>query len=88
MQQLTLLIHCPDQAGIIAATTNFIQSKGGNITYLDQHVDSELNVFFMRLECQFKESSLDLALFRIDFSKEIGSIFNMNWQLYSADYTP
>jgi metallo-beta-lactamase family protein len=27
----TLLIHCPDQSGIISAVTGFIHSKGGNI---------------------------------------------------------
>jgi hypothetical protein len=31
--------------GIIATVTNFILKVEGNITYLDQHVDIERNVF-------------------------------------------
>ena len=45
-----LLIHCPDKPGIVVAITEFIHNNGGNILYLDQHVDSERGVFFMRIE--------------------------------------
>ena len=44
-----LLMHCPDQPGIIAVVTDFINVNGGNILYLDQHVDLEEHVFFMRV---------------------------------------
>jgi len=30
-----LLIHCPDQKGILAAVTDFINVNKGNIIYLD-----------------------------------------------------
>lgn len=46
MQKITLLIHCKDQKGIIAAVTNYIASIDGNIVYLDQHVDEDEDVFF------------------------------------------
>ena len=49
-KNFSLLINCKDQAGIISATTNFISKYGGNITYVDQHVDLQQGVFFMRLE--------------------------------------
>ena len=45
-----LLIHCPDQKGIVISITEFIFKNGGNILYLDQHVDTERQVFFMRIE--------------------------------------
>ena len=45
-----LLISCPDQTGLVAAVTEFIFRNGGNILYLDQHVDQEEGVFFMRVE--------------------------------------
>ena len=51
MKKFILLINCKDQSGIIAATTNFILKCDGNITYVDQHVDHQEGVFFMRLEC-------------------------------------
>jgi formyltetrahydrofolate deformylase len=55
MQKITILIHCKDQKSIIASVTNYIASIDGNIIYLDQHVDADENVFFMRLECEFNK---------------------------------
>jgi formyltetrahydrofolate deformylase len=43
MQKLRCLLRRPK--GIIATVTNFILKVEGNITYLDQHVDIERNVF-------------------------------------------
>ena len=40
-----LLMHCPDQPGILAVLTEFINTNGGNILYLDQYVD-RLTAYF------------------------------------------
>lgn len=45
-----LRMHCPDQVGIIAEITNFINTNGGNIVYLDQYVDRMNSIFYMRVE--------------------------------------
>jgi formyltetrahydrofolate deformylase len=45
-----LLIHCPDQPGLVHAVTGFIFEHGGNILDLQQHIDHEDDVFFMRVE--------------------------------------
>jgi formyltetrahydrofolate deformylase len=45
-----LLMHCPDQKGLVAAVTEFIAKNGGNILSLEQHVDPHINQFFMRVE--------------------------------------
>ena len=45
-----LLMHCPDQPGIIAVITEFINANGGNILYLDQYVDKINGIFYMRVE--------------------------------------
>ena len=42
-----LLIHCPDQKGIVVSVTEFIFKNKGNILYLEQHVDAEKSVFFL-----------------------------------------
>ena len=80
MKKLTLLINCKDQPGIIAATTNFISNNGGNIIYVDQHVDRQQEVFFMRIEFEFK------TILKEDFSKNfeisIANNFQMNWKLF------
>ena len=80
MKKLTLLINCKDQHGIIAATTNFISNNGANIIYVDQHVDRQQEVFFMRIEFEFK------TILKEDFSKNfensIANNFKMNWKLF------
>ena len=43
-------MHCPDQQGIISEVTKFITDNKGNILYLDQYVDRQDGVFFMRIE--------------------------------------
>ncbi len=49
-----LLIHCPDNKGIVATVSEFIYKNNGNITFLDQHVDSLRQVFFMRIEWELE----------------------------------
>jgi formyltetrahydrofolate deformylase len=88
MKKITILIHCKDQSGIIAAVTNFIASKNGNIVYIDQHVDQEQEVFFMRLEGEFEIASYNNSNFKALFQQEIALRFNMNWELYTAVYRP
>ena len=88
MKKITILIHCKDQPGIIAAVTNFIASKNGNIVYIDQHVDQEQQVFFMRLEGKFEEASYNSSDFKVEFEKTLATNFKMNWELYTSAYKP
>jgi formyltetrahydrofolate deformylase len=88
MQKITFLIHCKDQKGIIAAVTNFILKVEGNITYIDQHVDVEQNVFFMRLECELTNRSIAIEDIKTDFKDSIASSFQMSWELYNQEQKP
>lgn len=88
MQKTTILIHCEDQKGIIAAVTNFILKAEGNIVYIDQHVDVEQNVFFMRLECEFSNLNIRLANIKADFQQSIATDFKMSWEIYTKDQKP
>ncbi len=85
--KLTILIYCPDQEGIIHATTGFITHEHGNVVYLDQHVDKEAKVFFMRLECEFIES-LNLEIFKKDFSNKVAESYQMQWSVYTDTEKP
>jgi len=85
MAHLTLLIYCKDQKGIIASVTNFILQNSGNTTYIDQHVDAQENVFFMRLECIFEANSFQIDAFSKEFEKKIANPFEMEWQLHRAE---
>ena len=67
----TIIIHCPDQSGIICTVTGFIHAQGGNIVYIDQHVDKESGVLFMRLESDFLEDTLTLSDFKRKFDNTL-----------------
>ncbi len=84
----TILIHCPDQAGIICTVTGFISKNKGNIVYLDQHVDKPANVFFMRTVVEFEEDYYDLDHFKTLFQKELASTYNMQWSIHTDDKSP
>lgn len=84
---LTILIHCPDKVGIISAVTNFFHHYGGNVIYLDQHVDKQAGVFFMRLESEFPPA-LELQLFKTEFKKQVALPFAMEWTLYQSGRIP
>ncbi|KDN56078.1 formyltetrahydrofolate deformylase [Flavobacterium seoulense] len=88
MQKITILIHCEDQKAIISSVTNYIAGIEGNIIYLDQHVDANENVFFMRLECEFNTQNWDLELIKKDFQTNLADKFNMSWEIYTQEYKP
>jgi len=83
-----LLIHCPDQKGLVIAVTEFIYKNGGNILHLDQHVDEQQSVFFMRVQW-------DLAGFAIPddriseyFQTLVASRFDMTFQIHFSGRKP
>ena len=75
-------MYCADQKGIIAAVTNFIHQKEGNITYIDQYVDRPNGAFFMRVECDFIGDSFNLNKFKKNFNDEIGNSFSLHCDFY------
>jgi len=88
MKRIIILINCPDKQGIIASVTSFIQQQGGNIVYIDQYVDREDKMFFMRLECEFFKNIFSVEVFKNNFRDIISNNFEMNWQLFDADIKP
>lgn len=53
-----LLIHCQDQPGLVHAVTGFILECGGNILDLEQHIDHQNDVFFMRVEWSLEKATI------------------------------
>ncbi|MEZ4971464.1 MAG: formyltetrahydrofolate deformylase [Flavobacteriaceae bacterium] len=84
----TILINCPDQSGIISSVTGFIHRKGGNIIYIDQHVDKEAGVFFMRLESDFEKNIPVVKNLKQEFEKELALPHRMEWSLYLGSVQP
>ena len=81
----TLLIYCPDQKGIVATVTEFIHKNSGNIIDLDQHVDHNESVFFMRAKWDLDEFLIPREKIGEYFSTLIGDRFQMTWELYFDD---
>lgn len=77
----TLLIHCDDRPGLVAAVTEFLYTHQGNILHLDQHVDAEQNIFFMRVQWDMRVFALrDDASIHAAF-EPIATRFAMHYQL-------
>jgi formyltetrahydrofolate deformylase len=83
-----LLIHCLDKSGIVVAITDFIYNNGGNILYLDQHVDNEQGVFFMRVEWQLDKFAIQREKIAEYFETLVGSRYQMTSQLHFSDTKP
>ncbi|MCD8186524.1 MAG: formyltetrahydrofolate deformylase [Rikenellaceae bacterium] len=83
-----LLIHCPDEQGILAAVTDFINVNGGNIIYLDQHVDREQQVFFMRVEWELSGFVIPKERIAEYFDTLYAQKYKMYFRVYFSDYTP
>ena len=88
MKKVIILIHCKDKKAIIATITNYIASIGGNIVYLDQHVDADQNVFFMRLECDFENNYFSMKTIQQDFESKFQDKFQMSWELFEKEQNP
>lgn len=84
----TILVHCPDQSGIISTVTGFIHRNHGNIVYLDQHVDKPADVFFMRIVIEFADTFSNLDHFKSLFQEELASPYTMEWSLHTDDKLP
>ena len=83
-----LLLYCQDQPGIISEVTKFITDNKGNIVYLDQYVDKEDGMFFMRIEWE-----LDTFLIPRDkVSEYINTLYSqryhLSFKLYFSDVRP
>jgi formyltetrahydrofolate deformylase len=80
-----LLIHCPDKPGIVVTVTEFIYKNGGNILFLDQHVDSERGVFFMRVEWSLERFAIKREKIAEYFDTLVASRYEMTTRLYFTD---
>ena len=83
-----LLIHCQDRKGIVVAVTEFIFRNGGNILYLDQHVDPERRIFFMRVEWDLINFSIPAQEISATFAAQVGTRFSMQWWLHFSGEVP
>jgi formyltetrahydrofolate deformylase len=85
-----LLIDCPDRKGLVVAIVNFlVREYDVNILNADQHQDTELGLFFMRVEFAteadaFGQPAEAQAAFAEAFSP-VAAEFAMNWRIEFSD---
>ena len=83
-----LLLHCPDEQGIISEITKSITDNHGNIVYLDQYVDCEDSMFFMRLEWELENFMIPREKIEDIINTLYKVRYNMNFNLYFNDEKP
>jgi len=83
-----LLLHCPDKPGILAAVTEFINQHKGNILYLDQYVNREEKVFFMRIKWELTNFQIPKEKIQDYFQTLLASRYEMTFRLYFSDVKP
>ncbi|MCG6933831.1 MAG: formyltetrahydrofolate deformylase [Gallionella sp.] len=79
-RRYTLIISCPDRAGIIAAVSGFIAEHGGFIVEANYHTEQEAQRFFMRQEILADSLPFDAGEFARLFAA-LATKFDMSWQL-------
>ncbi|MEA2012924.1 MAG: formyltetrahydrofolate deformylase [Verrucomicrobiota bacterium] len=79
-----LLITCPDRIGLEATVSQFVHMHNGNIIRSEHHIDSELNVFCMRIEWDFDKFDLTKEEFKEHFSP-LAKKYSMNWKVRFSD---
>lgn len=77
-----LLVQCPDQKGIVAEVSRFLYSYNGNILEVDQHVDVEMGMFFMRAAWELDSFSLGKDEILSRFEAEVALRFQMEVKLH------
>ena len=85
MSTATMLIHCPDEKGIILYVTNYISRNNGNIVDLDQHVDSEQKIFFMRVEWTISDFNIPRENIGAHFGSEVAQKYQMQYTIHFRD---
>jgi len=83
-----LLIHCPDKQGILAAVTEFLNENHGNIIHLDQHVDHEEVIFYMRVEWELDKFTIPREKIADYFQTLIAQKFAIKFSLHFSDKRP
>ncbi|MCX7797239.1 MAG: formyltetrahydrofolate deformylase [Melioribacter sp.] len=76
----TLILSCKDQKGLVARISQFIFQRGGNIVDLDEHVDIEDKMFFIRVEWDLSEMNISPEKFEEEFDS-LAKEIDAKWEI-------
>ena len=81
-----LLISCPDQPGIVAATARLLADAGANIIDSDQHTtDPRDGTFYMRMEFDLALDAAARTELETRFAREVAEPLRMQWRMADAN---
>jgi len=80
-----VLIACPDKKGLVNSITDFISKCNGNIIDLEQHVDQNEKMFFMRIEWDLTNFDIENNQLDSAFENEVAKSLNMQWSLHFSN---
>ncbi len=83
----TLLLYCDDRKGIVFSIAQFILEHGGNIVHADQHQDTALHLFFMRIQWSLEGFDLDQETFGAAFAP-LAAEYGFSWQVALGQRQP
>src|SRR6187402_2515845 len=79
-ERATLLVHCPDRRGIVAALAQVLYGHGANILDSDQHTDPLAAQFFQRLHFDLTDLQTDRGTLERAIA-EVADRFGMRYEL-------
>ncbi len=82
-----LLLSCLDQKGLVASISNFISENNWNIINLDEHVDTDEQMFFIRVEWDMGQTSLKKSDLHAKF-QPLANRFNAKWKIEVSEEKP
>lgn len=82
-----VLLSCPDRKGLVSEISYFVSGNGGNITDLDEHVDQEEKVFFIRIAWDMKEFKIPSDKLHDAFTP-LANKFNADWKINFSHVKP
>lgn len=81
MRYLILHINCPDQRGIIAQFTGILYDHGVNVLNLEQHVEPDEDLFFMRIHTDITNMEISESALNEILAAQVKKM-NANIQFY------
>jgi formyltetrahydrofolate deformylase len=84
MTRYILQIHCPDQKGLIAGTTQVLAKAGANIIDLQQHTAKDIETFFLRAVFDIESDGVPEVRRHLE---TIAPHLQLNWKLFDTSKT-
>ncbi len=80
MSSATLILSCADQKGLVAKISQFLYQRDANIIDLDEHVDKNEKMFFIRIEWELNGQANLTDEFIGEF-KKLADDIGANWEI-------